>query len=206
MLFRKKVKTYLLNEQILADGRIVPLIEKGLFFGRYFMVSKPTYEVNPPNMSSDETYLNRINENIERVKKVAKKNALVIKKQISKAEFLSLARKNNATIVVQNDEKKNELLAHISQTSAKTIFVLALSELYDILKPDYLPGSEFKVSVTKKGKEYDEGIGYLEGGIKVVIAGGAKALGRELEVVVQGSIETNVGKLIFAKPKYVEVK
>ena len=206
MLFRKKIKTYLLSEQILGEGRIIPLIEKGLFVGRYIMVPKSTYDVNPPNIPNDETYTNRINENIERVRKVAKKNASIVKKQLSKADFLSLAKKHNATIITSNDEKKNELLSHVSQSSAKAISVLALSELYDILKPDYLPGSEFKVSVTKKGKEYDEGIGYLEGGIKVVITGGARALGKELEVVVQGSIETNVGKLIFAKPKYVEIK
>lgn len=206
MLFRKKVKTYLLNEQILGDGRVIPLIEKGLFVGKYIMVPRPIYEVNPPNMPNDETYANRINENIERVKKVAKKNAAVVKKQLSKTDFLNLAKKYSATIVVSNEEKKNELLMRVSQTSMKSIQILALSELYDILKPDYLPGSELKVTVTKKGKEYDEGIGYLDGGIKVVVAGGARALGKELEVVVQGSIETNVGKLVFVKPKYVEVR
>ena len=204
MFFRKKVKTYVLDEKILGDGRIVPLIEKQLFHGKFILIQQPVYEVTPPNMSKDETYTKRINENIERIKKVTQ--ATIIKKQLNKTEFMKLAKKCNATIITSTDETKAILLNATPEATIRAIKIIALSELYDILKPDYLPGSEFKVTVTKKGKEYDEGIGYLDGGVKVVITGGAKAIGRELEVVVQGSIETNVGKLIFAKPKYIEVK
>jgi uncharacterized protein YacL len=204
MFFRKKVKTYVLDEKILGDGRIVSLIEKQLFHGKFILIKQPVYEVTPPNMSKDETYAKRITENIERIKKVVR--TTIIKKQLNKTEFMKLAKKCNATIITSTDETKAILLNETPEATIRAIKIIALSELYDILKPDYLPGSEFKVTVTKKGKEYDEGIGYLDGGVKVVITGGAKAMGRELEVVVQGSIETNVGKLIFAKPKYVEVK
>jgi uncharacterized protein YacL len=204
MFFRKKVKTHILDEQTLSDGRVIPLIEKQLFQGKFILIPQAVYEVTPPNALNDETYTKRINENIERIKKIAK--TTIIKKQMNKAEFIKLAKKHNAIIITPNDETKSALLTEMSEATMKTVKIIALSELYDILKPDYLPGSEFKVTVTKKGKEYDEGIGYLDGGIKVVVTGGAKAIGRELEVVVLGSIETNVGKLIFTKPKYVEVK
>lgn len=204
MFFKRKVKTYILDEQTLSDGRVIPLIEKQLFRGKFVLVPQPVYEVVPPNMSNDETYTKRINENIERIKKIAQ--ITIVNKQMNKAEFVKLAKKYNATIITPNNETKSALMVDTPEATMKTIKIIALSELYDVLKPDYLPGSEFKVTVTKKGKEYDEGIGYLDGGIKVVVTGGAKAIGRELEVVVLGSIETNVGKLIFTKPKYVEVK
>lgn len=204
MFFTKKTKTYILDEKTLGDGRIVPLIEKGLFSGNFILVPQAVYEVTPPNMPNDEIYAKRIIENIERIKKVVRVN--IVKKQLNKTEFLNLAKKKNAVIVTPNEETKTSLLVDVSDTIAKTLKIIVLSELYEILKPDYLPGSEFKVTVTKKGKEFDEGIGYLEGGIKVVVAGGAKVMGQEIEVIVQGSIETNVGKLIFAKPKYVEVR
>ncbi len=204
MFFKRKLKTYLIDEQTLGDGRVVPLIEKQLFQGKFILVPQPVYENTPPNMSNDEIYTKRINENIERIKKIAQ--TTLVKKQMNKVDFLKLAKKYNTTIITPSHETKSIITSGVSETTLKAIKFIVLGELYDILKPDYLPGSEFKVTVTKKGKEYDEGIGYLDGGIKVVVSGGAKALGRELEVVVQGSIETNVGKLIFTKPKYVEVK
>ena len=204
MFFKRKVKTYLIDEQTLGDGRVVPLIEKQLFQGKFILAPQPVYEVTPQNMPNDEIYTKRINENIERIKKIAQ--TIVVKKQMNKVDFLKLAKKYNTTIITPSNETKSILTSGVSETTLKAMKFIVLGELYDILKPDYLPGSEFKVTVTKKGKEFDEGIGYLDGGIKVVITGGAKAMGRELEVVVLGSIGTNVGKLIFTKPKYVEVK
>lgn len=205
-MFFKKVKTYILDGQILSDGRIVPLVEKELFQGKFILVLQPIYEVVPGNLIYEESYTKRLNENIDRIKKFAHSKVQIYKKQLHKNEFLKLARKNNATIILSNNEIKAQLLGVPGQTATKGVKTIVLNDIYDILKPDYLPGSELKVVVTKKGKEQDEGIGYLDGGIKVVVQGGARSLGKELEVVVQGSIETNVGKMIFAKPKYVEVK
>jgi len=202
MLFGRKVKTYLIDAQTISDGRIVPLIEKGLFQGRFLLVPRPIYEVIPSN-NNEEAYTTRIKENIERIGKFTQGKIKINKKPLRRNDFLKLAKKYNATIIVSDNETKALLGTELTQKGIKFI---VLNEIYDILKPDYLPGTEFKLVVTKKGKEQDEGIGYLDGGIKVVVTGGAKALGKELEVVVQGSIETNVGKLIFAKPKYVEVK
>lgn len=206
MFFRKKVKTYILDGTILADGRIVPLIEKELFTGKFILVSQPIYQLKSKASNNEPSYVTRINENIERIKQATKGKATVQRRQLHKDEFLKLAKKHNATIILLDEKDKAVLMTEASPTTVKAIKIITLNEIYEILKPDYLPGTEIKVVVSKKGKEVDEGIGYLDGGIKVVIAGGAKAMGKELEVVVQGSIETSVGKLIFAKPKYVEVK
>jgi len=69
-----------------------------------------------------------------------------------------------------------------------------------------LPGSLINVKIVKKGKDADEGIGYLEGGVKVIVDGGAKYIGQEIEVSVLGSLNTSIGKVVFGKPKYTELK
>jgi hypothetical protein len=84
MFFKRKVKTYLIDEQTLGDGRVVPLIEKQLFQGKFILVPQSVYENTPPNVSNDETYTKRINENIERIKKIAQ--TIVMKKQMNKRE------------------------------------------------------------------------------------------------------------------------
>lgn len=206
MFFVKKDKTYILDEQTLSDSRCTMLIEKEIFTGRFILITNPIYEVIPSNAKKDENQQKRLSENIERIKNAAKGNVKVFTKQLNKIELMKLAQKNKAKIIVSNDENKNLLTTDIPLSISAGVRIINLNELFEILKPDYLPGSEFKVVVSKKGKEHDEGIGYLDGGIKVVISGGAKAMGKELEVIVQGSIETNVGKLLFAKPKYEEIR
>ncbi|MBS4015313.1 MAG: TRAM domain-containing protein [Candidatus Latescibacteria bacterium] len=206
MFFRKKDKTYIIDEQTLSDSRCTLLIEKEIFTGRFILIPYPIYEVIPANINRDENNQKRLNENIERIKTAAQGRVRVYNKQLNKQELIKLAIKNRAAIIVSNDESKNLLTANLPQSLVAGAKIVNLNDLYEILKPGYLPGSEFKVVVSKKGKEHDEGIGYLDGGIKVVIAGGARSMGKELEVVVQGSIETNVGKLIFVKPKYEEIR
>ncbi|MEO0083433.1 MAG: TRAM domain-containing protein [candidate division WOR-3 bacterium] len=204
MLFKKKSKTYFIDETALGDGRVVALIEKQLFDGKFILAPYPIYDVVPPNTLNDANYLNRIKENVERISKFV--NTIVIKKPISKAEFLKLIKKNNAIIITPNAETQSNITSSLPQSTVNSLNFIVLNELYEILKPDYLPGTELKITVSKKGKEEDEGIGYLDNGIKVIVSGGAKALGKDLEVVVVGSIETKVGKLIFAKPKYAELE
>lgn len=206
MFFTKKDKTYVIDEQTLSDSRCTLLIEKEIFTGRFILIANPIYEVIPSNSKKDESLQTRLNENIARIKTASQGKVKIIEKQINRQELIKLAIKNKATVIVANDEIKNLITTNLPQALSAVIRLINLNELYEILKPDYLPGSEFKIVVSKKGKEHDEGIGYLDGGIKVVIAGGARSMGKELEVVVQGSIETNVGRLIFAKPKYTEIR
>ncbi len=204
MLFKKE-KTYLFDAHSIADGRIVGIIKSGLISGKFILVTVPVL-VQTKQLNLDEASTARINENINRIRDIQKKNIILINKQKSIGEFVQIIKKYQPIVITTTNELKNNLIAAISNFKLSELKIIALNELYEILKPDYLPGTELKVMVTKKGKELDEGIGYLESGTKVVIAGGAKSIGKEIEVVVLGSLETTVGKLIFARPKYIEVK
>ena len=84
--------------------------------------------------------------------------------------------------------------------------VTLLDKLYELLKPVYLPGTELLIKIVKRGKEAGEGIGYLEGGIKVVVENGAGLVGKNADVVIQGALDTAVGRVVFAKPRYTEVR
>ena len=80
------------------------------------------------------------------------------------------------------------------------------SDIYNLFKPSYLPGTVLRVRIIKKGKEKDEGIGHLEGGVKVVVENAAAAVGSDLEVVVLGTLDTDVGQVVFARPRFTEVR
>ncbi|MCX7784996.1 MAG: TRAM domain-containing protein [candidate division WOR-3 bacterium] len=204
MLFRKE-KTYLFDCHALADGRIVGIIKSGLITGKFILLTEPLALLHK-QVNLDEASITRINENRIRIQDIQKKNIIVINKQLNKQEFTQLIKRYQPLIITTTYEIKENLITAMSDTNRIELKIIALNQLYEILKPDYLPGTELKVMVTKKGKELDEGIGYLESGTKVIIAGGAKSIGKEIEVIVQGSLETTVGKLIFARPKYIEVK
>jgi uncharacterized protein YacL len=57
------------------------------------------------------------------------------------------------------------------------------------------------VRVMKKGKEPDQGVGYLNDGTMVVVEGGSNLINRTVPVVISSVLQTAVGRMIFAKMK-----
>lgn len=77
--------------------------------------------------------------------------------------------------------------------------VLNVNELAAALRPSYLPGEALRVNVVREGKESGQGVGYLEDGTMVVIAGGSDSVGDNVETEVTSVLQTSAGRMIFAK-------
>ena len=79
--------------------------------------------------------------------------------------------------------------------------VLNINELANAIKPIALPGEEMVVAVVKEGKEFTQGIGYLDDGTMIVVEDGRKYMGEQITVIVTSVLQTAAGRMIFAKPK-----
>ena len=110
------------------------------------------------------------------------------------SKLIALAKSLNGKIVT-NDFNLNKV------AELQGIQVLNMNELASALKPTILPGEVMTIRVVKEGKEYGQGIGYLDDGTMVVIDEARKLLGKTLEVVVTSLLQTTSGRMIFAKLK-----
>jgi uncharacterized protein YacL len=81
------------------------------------------------------------------------------------------------------------------------IRVLNVNELANALKPVVLPGEEMTVRITRRGKEPDQGVGYLDDGTMVVVEGASGLVNKTVQVVVTSVLQTAVGRMIFSKRK-----
>ena len=82
--------------------------------------------------------------------------------------------------------------------------VLNINDLANAVKPVVLPGEEIVVQVIKDGKEYGQGVAYLDDGTMIVVEGGREYIGMKMEVLVTSVLQTSAGRMIFAKPKLLE--
>ena len=78
--------------------------------------------------------------------------------------------------------------------------ILNINDLANAVKVVLLPGEEFRIEVIQEGKEYQQGVGYLDDGTMVVIENGEKYLGKLIDVTVTKILQTSAGRMIFAKP------
>src|SRR5690606_9323782 len=79
--------------------------------------------------------------------------------------------------------------------------VLNINDLANAIKPVVLPGEEIAVQVIKDGKEYGQGVAYLDDGTMIVVEGGREHIGSKVDVLVTSVLQTSAGRMIFAKPK-----
>jgi uncharacterized protein YacL len=77
--------------------------------------------------------------------------------------------------------------------------VINLNEISNALKPRLLPGETFLTKIIKPGEGADQGVGYLDDGTMVVVEGARHHIGRELNVTVTSILQTNAGRMIFAR-------
>jgi uncharacterized protein YacL len=67
------------------------------------------------------------------------------------------------------------------------------------LKPVVLPGEIMRVFVLKEGKEYNQGVAYLDDGTMVVVDNARRMIGKNVDVAVTSVLQTTAGKMIFGR-------
>ncbi len=77
--------------------------------------------------------------------------------------------------------------------------VLNINELANALKPVVLPGEAMLVFILKEGKEYNQGVAYLDDGTMVVVDNARKLIGKTAEIAVTSVLQTTAGKMIFGR-------
>ena len=77
--------------------------------------------------------------------------------------------------------------------------MLNINELANSLKPIVLPGETMRVFILKEGKEYNQGVAYLDDGTMVVVDNAKKMISKTIDISVTSVLQTTAGKMIFGK-------
>ncbi|HZK16719.1 MAG: PIN domain-containing protein [Anaerolineaceae bacterium] len=107
--------------------------------------------------------------------------------------LIILAQQMNCPILT-NDYNLNRV------AELQGVKILNINDLSNAVKVVLLPGEEFDIDVIQEGKEYQQGVGYLEDGTMVVIENGQRYLEQRISVTVTKILQTSAGRMIFAKP------
>ena len=77
--------------------------------------------------------------------------------------------------------------------------MLNINELANSLKPVVLPGEIMRVFILKEGKEYNQGVAYLDDGTMVVVDNAKKMISKTIDISVTSVLQIPPGKMIFGK-------
>ena len=107
-------------------------------------------------------------------------------------KLIKLAKEMKACILTT--DYNLDKMSHI-----QGVEVLNMNELAHSLKATVLPGESLQVRVIREGKEEDQGVAYLDDGTMVVIEGGRRRVGDDVEVEVTSVLQNPSGKMVFAR-------
>ena len=107
-------------------------------------------------------------------------------------KLIELARQYEGKIVT-NDFNLNKV------AQLQGVPVLNVNELANALKPVVLPGEIMRVFILKEGKEYNQGVAYLDDGTMVVVDNARKMISKTIDISVTSVLQTTAGKMIFGK-------
>lgn len=110
------------------------------------------------------------------------------------SRLVSVARELNARLLTDDEN-----LAKVARL--RGITVLCFAELVTALAVELSAGDEFKLTLSKPGKDKHQAVGFLDNGTMIVVNQAAQFIGQTVSVVVSGTHTTTAGKLIFAELK-----
>ena len=190
----------ILDTSVIIDGRIADLCDTGFVDGTLVIPQFVLKELQLVADSADSMKRNRGRRGLDILQKVQKMSGVEV--TISDVDYpevrevdlklIELARTLQGKIVT-NDFNLNKV------AQLRGVEVLNINELANALKPVVLPGEVMKVFILKEGKEYNQGVAYLDDGTMVVVDNARKMISKTIDVVVTSVLQTTAGKMIFGR-------
>jgi len=192
----------ILDTSAIIDGRIEDISETGFLEGTLIIPQFVLKELQHIADSSDSLKRNRGRRGLDILHKLQKNvdvSVQIIEKDFPgikevDAKLVELGKFLNGKVIT-NDFNLNKV------AELQGVPVLNVNKLANALKPVVLPGEIMNVYIIKEGKEYGQGVAYLDDGTMVVIDNARNSIGQNVEVSVTSVLQTTAGRMIFGRIK-----
>jgi uncharacterized protein YacL len=190
----------ILDTSVIIDGRIADIAETGFLDGVLVIPQFVLRELQLVADSADSMKRNRGRRGLDilqRVQKMAHLNVQIVEEDFPQVRDVDMKLIELAKIydckVITNDFNLNKV------AQLHGVEVLNINELANSLKPIVLPGETMRVFILKEGKEYNQGVAYLDDGTMVVVDNAKKMISKTIDISVTSVLQTTAGKMIFGK-------
>jgi uncharacterized protein YacL len=194
-------KSYkILDTSVIIDGRIADIAETGFMDGVLTIPAFVLRELQLVADSADSLKRNRGRRGLDILQRIQKLTGIQV--TIVEDDFPAVREVDMKLIelaklyegkIVTNDFNLNKV------AQLHGVEVLNINELANALKPIVLPGEIMRVFILKEGKEYNQGVAYLDDGTMVVVDNARKMIGKNIDISVTSVLQTTAGKMIFGK-------
>jgi uncharacterized protein YacL len=190
----------ILDTSVIIDGRIADVAETGFLDGVLVIPQFVLRELQMVADSADSMKRNRGRRGLDilqRIQKIPDLHVEILEEDFPNVrevdmKLIELAKLYDCKIVT-NDFNLNKV------AQLHGVEVLNINELANALKPVVLPGETMRVFILKEGKEYNQGVAYLDDGTMVVVDNARRMISKTIDITVTSVLQTTAGKMIFGR-------
>lgn len=192
----------LLDTSAIIDGRIADITGSGFIHGELVVPRFVLDELQHIADSPDVLRRNRGRRGLDMLNRMSKDaDSPVVVMDVDAddvaevdGKLVQIAKQLQCPIIT-NDFNLNRV------AELQGVRVLNINQLANAVKPVVLPGEEMAVHIIQQGKEYNQGVGYLDDGTMIVVEDGQRYINRDVDIIVTRVLQTVAGRMIFAHPK-----
>jgi uncharacterized protein YacL len=190
----------LLDTSVIIDGRVADICETGFIEGTLIIPQFVLRELQQIADSSDPIKRNRGRRGLDilqRIQRSVDVEVMIVDQDFPKikdvdSKLVAMGKQLRAKILT-NDFNLNKV------AELQGVQVLNVNQLANAVKPVVLPGELMTVHILKEGKEYGQGVAYLDDGTMVVVDSARKFVGKNVDVAVTSVLQTTAGRMIFTR-------
>ena len=199
---KRGTRPFIIDTSVIIDGRIADIAATGIFESRIVVPRFVVNELQTVADSQDKLKRGRGRRGLDvlhRLQALPKLEVHIWDGTLQDValvgvdqKLVSLAKQENGRLVT-NDFNLNKVAA------VHGVQVLNLHELANAIKPTALPGETMRLRIIKPGEAAQQGVGYLDDGTMVVVEGARDFLGQEIPVLINNTVQTSAGRMIFGR-------
>jgi uncharacterized protein YacL len=190
----------ILDTSVIIDGRVADIADTGFLDGTLVVPQFILHELQMVADSADgikRTRGRRGLDVLQRMQKMPNIHIQIVQDDFAQVrevdmKLIELAKLYDA-VIVTNDFNLNKV------AGVRGVKVLNINDLANSLRPIVLPGETMRVFILKEGKEYNQGVAYLDDGTMVVVDNARRMISRNVDIIVTSVLQTAAGKMIFGK-------
>jgi uncharacterized protein YacL len=193
-------RTILLDTSVIIDGRVADIAKTGFLPGTLLIPRFVLNELQYIADSPDGLRRQRGRRGMEVLAELQKLPNILVRISDINAEgvrevddkLVVLARQLRCPILT-NDYNLNRV------AELQGVTILNINELANAVKSVVLPSEHMTLNIFQEGKEFGQGVGYMDDGTMVVVENGHDYIGEYKDVVVTKVLQTAAGRMIFAR-------
>ena len=193
-------RTILLDTSVIIDGRVADIAKTGFLPGTLLIPRFVLNELQYIADSPDGLRRQRGRRGMEVLAELQKQPNILVRISDIDAEgvrevddkLVVLARQLKCPILT-NDYNLNRV------AELQGVTILNINELANAVKSVVLPSEHMTLNIFQEGKEFGQGVGYMDDGTMVVVENGHDFIGEYKEVVVTKVLQTAAGRMVFAR-------